>query len=109
MPRYVLVIGDRSVAVFDAPNFHRANALKHSADLSATLKHTYCGGIALWNGSDQLNFRLPEPLDEARWQKQRRANNAEFGLDEDQGLFVWLTPVDNANRWFHMKDHWKLW
>ena len=109
MPRYVLVIGDRSVAVFDAPNFHRANALKHSADLSATLKHTYCGGIALWNGSDQLNFRLPEPLDEARWQKQHRANNAEFGLDEEQGLFVWLIPVDNANRWFHMKDHWKLW
>ena len=41
--------------------------------------------------------------------KQHRANNAEFGLDEEQGLFVWLIPVDNANRWFHMKDHWNLW
>lgn len=112
MSRYVLVIGDRRLAVFDAPNFDRANALKNSSDLSATLKDTSSGGIPLWNGCDPVEFRLPEPTEEARWQAQHAAKNAEFGFSDDHGLFVWLVPVDSDDEvspWFMMKDEWGLW
>jgi hypothetical protein len=113
MPRYVLVIGDRRLAVFDAPNFDRANSLKDSADLAAALKDTSSVGVPLWNGSDPVEFRLPEPHEEEKWQAQHRANNAEFGLSDDQGLFLWLVPVDSDDHevspWFSMKDEWGLW
>jgi hypothetical protein len=109
MPRYVLIIVDRPLAVFDAPDWQRADALMRSSDLAATLKDTCSGGIALWDGSEHLNYRLPEPIEEERWQSQHRANNAEFGLDEDRGLFLWLVPVDNGSPWFTMRDSWGLW
>ena len=64
MSRYILVIGDRRLAVFDAPNFDRANSLKNSADLAATLKDTCSDGAPLWDGSEPINFQLPEPHEE---------------------------------------------
>ncbi len=108
MPRFVLVISDRPIAVFDAPNWHRANALTRSSDLAATLRDTKSGGVALWDGESQLNFRIAKSFEEARWQKQHRANVAKFG-DDDQGLFLWLAPLDYGHAWFHMKDDWGLW
>ena len=110
MSRYLLRINDRSIAVFDAPNWHRADALIRSSDLAATPKDTYSHGRSLWDPLHQPNFLSAGAAEEGRWQAQRRAIRIELGSYDGQGLFLWLISVDGeASPWFMMRDDWGLW
>jgi hypothetical protein len=111
MPRYVLEIGGRSIAVFDAPNPVRAAALVWSTShLGPILRDTESNRLALWDGIEWLNYRPASPDEEQQGQTVHRQYNAEFGIDEDQGLFVYLVPIDgDRHKSFHCKDDWGMW
>jgi hypothetical protein len=109
MPRYVLNTGDRSVAIFDAPNHVRVMALVGSTELKNRLKDCTSGGVALWDGDASLTYRPASADEEQKWQALHRRRNAEFGIDEDQGLALWLLPMDSGDESITFKDDWGLW
>ena len=111
MPRYTLEIEGKPVAVFDAPNPVRAAALVYSSTKTGlVLKDTMSGGIPLWHGNTWLSYRPARVQEEARWQATHRKLNEELGFHDDQGLAVWLVPIDgNDTGYFICKDEWGLW
>jgi hypothetical protein len=109
MSRYILKIGDRSVAIFDAPKWVRASDLVGSIELRNRLKDCTSAGVALWDGVASVNYRRASDEDEQKWQAVHRRRNAEFGIDEDQGLAVWLVPMDSGDDSIMFKDDWGLW
>jgi hypothetical protein len=109
MSRYVLKIGDRRIAVFDAPDYERVEALRKSDELENRLKDCTSEGAPLWDGLTPLEFLRASPEQEQKWQTVHRRRNAEFGLDDDQGLAAWLIPMDSGDDSITFKDDWGLW
>ncbi len=109
MPRYVLEIANKSIAVFDAPNPVRAAALVWSSELAAVLTDTTNCGIALWDGLTWLSYRPASPEEEQQWQAEHWKRNTEFGIDDDQGLTVWSIPIDSGSPSTTFRDDWRMW
>jgi hypothetical protein len=108
--RFVLEIGDRSIAIIDTPNMRRAAALVRSDHLGDQLKDSMSNGVPLWDGKAHRSFRPATADEEKLWQVEHSRNNAELGLGDDQGLCIWLVAVDNSHsKTFSLKDEWKLW
>lgn len=104
----MLEIDDRSIAIIDVPNMMRAAALVRSEHLGEVLRDTESEGKPLWNGASHRTFRPATADEEHRWQVEHSRNNAEFGLDDDQGLCVWLV-VGQHRQTFTCRDHWGFW
>jgi hypothetical protein len=109
--RFVLEIDDRALAIMDVPNIMRAAALVRSEYLGEILRDTEGeDGVPLWDGKSHRTFRPVTANEEHQWQLEHSRNNAEFGLSEDQGLCIWLVPLQPVfSRTFTCRDHWGFW
>jgi hypothetical protein len=107
--RFVLEIGDRSIAIIEVPNMRRAAALVRSEHLGLVLRDTESEGQPLWNGVSHRSFRPATGDEEHRWQVEHSRRNAELGLGDDQGLCIWLVPMPPDYQTFGLRDDWRLW
>jgi hypothetical protein len=110
--RFVLEIDNRAIAILDAPSTDRAVALIRSEYFGDVLKDTLSGGVPLWNGHALQSIRPPTYQEEQKWQAEHSRNNTELGLSDDQGMCVWLVPIDDLEELppqFSCKDEWGFW
>jgi hypothetical protein len=112
--RFVLEVENRAVAIIDSPDLERASALAHSEYLGAVLEDTLSAGIALWDGHSPRAARLATDEEDLKWLAEHYRNNTELGFsdDQDQGMGVWIVPVDglgNLPPQFSCKDESGFW
>jgi hypothetical protein len=112
--RFVLEIEKRAIAIIDAPNMDRAHVLARSEYLEDVLEDTLSAGVPLWDGRSPRTARAATDEEELKWLAEHHRNNTELGFsdDQDQGMGVWMVPVDglgNLPPQFSCRDEWGFW
>jgi hypothetical protein len=109
--RFVLENENRAIAIIDAPNMDRARVLVRSEYLEHILEDTLSAGVPLWDGRSPRTARAATDDEDLKWLAEHYRNNTELGFsdDQDQGMGVWMVPVDdlgNLPPQFNCKDEW---
>jgi hypothetical protein len=100
--------GTRSLSL---PSLICARVLVSSEYLGDVLGDTLSAGVPLWDGRSPRTVRAATGEEDLKWLAEHYRNNTELGFsdDQDQGMGVWIVPVDglgNLPPQFSCKDEW---
>lgn len=66
---FVAEIGGRGVLALNADDFAAAKAVLADPDVAAELRQFQTDEAIIWNGTDEVLVRAPQPDEQALWQK----------------------------------------
>jgi hypothetical protein len=89
----------------------RARALARSAYLVDILEDTLSARVPRWDGRSARTAHAATNEEDLKWLAEHYRSNTELGFsdDLDQGMGVWMVPVDglgNLPPQFNCKDEW---